>query len=90
MKNNKKGYAVTYRINSNKVAIQSRHTHESNCILDETRTGFTLTHITNQSKPFNVLGIFENRYDAKRKREWAVKFFEGLGYEITTQKELLS
>ena len=90
MKNNKKGYAVTYRINGNKVAIQSRHTHESNCILDETRTGFTLTHVTNQTKPFNVLGIFEKRDQAKRRRNNAVNMFEKMGYEIVTQKELLS
>ena len=90
MKNNKKGYAVTYRINGNKVAIQSRHTHESNCILDETRTGFTLTHISNQSNPFNVIQVFEKQSMAKRRREKTARFFEGMGYEIVTQKELLS
>ena len=89
MSNLTKGFAVTYRIKDNKVVVQSRHTHDSNCVLDETDVGFTLTHITNQNMPFNVLGIFENRYDAKRKRQWAVKFFEGMGYEITTRKELV-
>ena len=89
MSNLTKGFAVTYRINGNKVVVQSRHTHDSNCVLDKTDAGFTLTHKIVKLHPFNVLGIFENRYDAKRKRQWAVKFFEGMGYEITTLKELV-
>ena len=87
---NTPGYAVTFKINGNKVAIQCRHTHESNCILDETRTGFTLTHISNQSNPFNVIQVFEKQSMAKRRREKTARFFEGMGYEIVTQKELLS
>ena len=87
---NTQGYAVTFRINGNKVAVQCRHTTESNCKLEETRTGFTLTHVTNPSVPYNVIQVFEKQSMAQRRREKAVRFFEGIGYEITTQKDLTS
>ena len=88
MSNLTKGFAITYRIKDNKVVVQCRHTTESNCKLEETRTGFTLTHITNPSVPYNVIQVFEKQSMAQRRREKAVRFFEGMGYEITTLKEL--
>jgi hypothetical protein len=89
MSNLTKGFAVAYRTHGNKVVVQCRHTHESNCVLDKTDVGFTLTHITNQSSPLNVLQVFEKQSMAKRRREKACRFFEGMGYEITTMKELV-
>tara|TARA_R110000764_G_scaffold217044_1_gene304078 strand:- start:325 stop:594 length:270 start_codon:yes stop_codon:yes gene_type:complete len=88
MSNLTKGFAVSYRTHGNKVVVQARHTHDSNCVLDETNVGFTLTHITNQNMPLNVLGIFEKKDQAKRRRNNAVSMFEKMGYEITTLKEL--
>ena len=88
MSNLTKGFSVSYRINGNKVVVQCRHTHDSNCVLDKTDAGFTLTHTIEKSEPFNVLGIFEKKDQAKRRRNNAVSMFKKMGYEITTFKEL--
>jgi len=84
----KEGYAVTYRTNSNKVAIQCRHTTESNCKLSETITGQILTHISYPETPYNVIQIFEKQSMAKRRKERAIRFFESMGYTLVSQADL--
>ena len=83
----KEGFAVTYRTNGKKVAIQSRHTTESNCDLSD--CGNTLTHKSYKASPYNVIDIFDNRYSAKRFRDNVmVPLFERRGYEVVAQSEL--
>ncbi|MDA8847293.1 hypothetical protein N9J02_01535 [bacterium] len=83
----KEGFAVTYRTNGKKVAIQSRHSTESNCVLSE--DGMTLTHNSYKDTPYNVINIFDNRYSAKRFRDNVVQtMFEKLGFEVVSQADL--
>lgn len=84
----KEGYAVTYRTNGNKVAIQCRHTTESNCKLTKTNVGYILTHVSYPESPYNVIQIFEKQSMAKRRKERAIYFFESMGYKIVSQSDL--
>ena len=87
MDNTNKRFAVTYRKKGNKVAIQSRHATESNCVLSECEN--ILTHNTYMDFPYNVVEIFNNRHTAKRFRDNVVQpMFERLGYEIVSQLEV--
>lgn len=89
MSSSKKGYAVTYRTNSKQeVAIQCRHTTESNCTLSETITGQILTHVSYPETPYNVIQIFEKQSMAKRRKERAIDFFETMGYTLVSQADL--
>ena len=90
MRNNKEpGYAVTYRFGNNSdVALQNRHTTESNCVLNDTNTGKTLTHVMYPESPYNVIQIFEKQSMATRRKERAIIFFESMGYTVVSQADL--